>query len=460
MVTIEPAAVDSPLMPLDPKKKALLFAMDYHRCAAGWKVINGTANDVGVFTHLLTNTWGFDPTNQTIVSDRTQQTTEALHKAFDDFTAGLEPGDIVALYYSGHGDRVFDDNGDEAKSAGNTATDSFDEGICTTNGHLVDDAIKLKLDAMLDKGVDHIFWFVDACYSGGFVEKGIKRCVVLTSSTDKEKSEDGLRMETDEKTGKMDMFYQGTGTRWLKTAISELYAEGGGGAATTYEQLFEAIQAQRAGDSRKKVQHPTMVASERMRGKAVLMPAAETGEELAAPAKAAAEAAPMEEAAPAEGAAPAEVAGFIVFSDIAAFGVPDGDMRKGSGASDPYVKFTLLADGPEYDGTGPLGGRGGPTCQTEKIANAADPVWEGQAPKLALPTGFDGKGELRVRVWDDDVTNEDDAIGSVIIPVDVSGGSGKVQVGRITLKGREQEGAGGYVLPDFEMSFSYELAPP
>ena len=39
------------------------------------------------------------------------------------------------------------------------------------------------------------------------------------------------------------MFYQGTGTRWLKTVMAELYAEGGSGAATTYEQLFEAIQA-------------------------------------------------------------------------------------------------------------------------------------------------------------------------------------------------------------------------
>ena len=56
--------------------------------------------------------------------------------------------------------------------------------------------------------------------------------------------------------------------------------------------------------------------------------------------------------------------------------------------------------------------------------------------------------------------NEDDAIGSVVIPVDVSGGGAKVEVGRITLKGREQEGTAGYVLPDFEVSFSYELAPP
>ena len=159
------------------------------------------------------------------------------------------------------------------QALGASATDAFDEGICTTDGHLIDDAIQPKIDAMLAKGVDHIFWFVDACYSGGFVDKMTPKCVVITSSTDKEKSEDALRMAKDEVTGKMEMFYQGTGTRWLKTVMGELYGEGASGEQTTYQQLFDAIQAQRAGDARAKVQHPTMVASERMRGKAVMQTA-------------------------------------------------------------------------------------------------------------------------------------------------------------------------------------------
>ena len=92
----------------------------------------------------------------------------------------MEPGDIAALFYSGHGDRVFDEDGDEVNHEGNTVTDAFDEGICSTDGHLLDDAIAKKLDGMLDKGIDHIFWFIDACYSGGFVEEGTPRCVVLT----------------------------------------------------------------------------------------------------------------------------------------------------------------------------------------------------------------------------------------------------------------------------------------
>jgi len=224
------------------------------------------------FSEMLTNTWGFDPANQTIISDRTQQTTSALTQAIDDFTAKLEPGDIVALFYSGHGDRVFDEDGDEVTHEGNNVTDTFDEAICTTDGHLLDDDIDVKLDGMLGKGIDHIFWFIDACYSGGFVERGKPKSVVFTSSTDKEKSEDAVRNETDAASGKMRTFYQGTGMRWLTAVMAELRSNGGPAATTTYQQLFDAIRGQRDRDKRKKVQHPTLVASEEMRRRIVLVP--------------------------------------------------------------------------------------------------------------------------------------------------------------------------------------------
>merc|ERR1719274_36474 len=58
---VEPAPVKAPAIPLDPKKKALLIAMDYYNAPAGWKPISGTVNDVAVFSEMLTNTWGFDP---------------------------------------------------------------------------------------------------------------------------------------------------------------------------------------------------------------------------------------------------------------------------------------------------------------------------------------------------------------------------------------------------------------
>jgi len=145
----------------------------------------------------------------------------------------------------------------------------------------------------------------------------------------------------------------------------------------------------------------------------------------------------------------------ITLTAMAAFGVPDGDLRKGSGKSDPYLKFTLLMDGPDYDGTGPLGGKGGPTVQCEKIANDANPVWEGQTLTLEVPAPFSDGAELRVRLWDDDVTNEDDAIGSTVVTLSASGAGAET---RVTCKGREQQGTAGYVLPDFDVAFTYVLA--
>lgn len=140
---------------------------------------------------------------------------------------------------------------------------------------------------------------------------------------------------------------------------------------------------------------------------------------------------------------PAPLTGSLVFKDICAFAVPDGDLRRGSGKSDPYVKFTIITDD----------GGDGPTAQTEKIANADNPVWKDPV-KINLPRGFTGQARLRVRIWDDDVTSEDDAIGSVVLNINVSQAPVSVKA---TLKGREQGGTGGYKLPDSRISFTYEL---
>ena len=49
---------------------------------------------------------------------------------------------------------------------------------------------------------------------------------------------------------------------------------------------------------------------------------------------------------------------------------------------------------------------------------------------------------------------EEDAIGSVVITVEPPGGT----IDKVTCKGREMAGTGGYVLPDFQVSFTYTIA--
>ena len=91
------------------------------------------------------------------------------------------------------------------------------------------------------------------------------------------------------------------------------------------------------------------------------------------------------------------------------------------------------------------------TVQTAAVANSANPEWE-ETLELALPDGFT-KGEMRVRLWDEDVKSDDDAIGSKMLTIAVA--SGPTVVEKLTCKGREQNGAAGYVLPDFDVSFTY-----
>ena len=92
-----------------------------------------------------------------------------------------------------------------------------------------------------------------------------------------------------------------------------------------------------------------------------------------------------------------------------------------------------------------------PTVQTAAVANSANPEW-GETLELPLPTGFT-EGEMCVRLWDDDVKSDDDAIGSKTLTIAVA--SDPTVVERLTCKGRAQEGAAGYVLPDFDVSFTY-----
>ena len=91
------------------------------------------------------------------------------------------------------------------------------------------------------------------------------------------------------------------------------------------------------------------------------------------------------------------------------------------------------------------------TVQTAPVANTQNPEWPSTL-KLGLPAGFTG-GEMRVRVWDDDVTKDDDAIGSTVVAIEPGGSTCK-----LTCKGRELAGTAGYVLPDFEVSFAYTIA--
>lgn len=155
--------------------------------------------------------------------------------------------------------------------------------------------------------------------------------------------------------------------------------------------------------------------------------------------------------------------GVLTVRSLAAHGVPDADMKAGSGISDPYVRISLLdAPRPDYEDESDgltLGDDMDPVAfreycdlhqlaaQTATIMNDADPVWEGEVLQIRLPAGTSRSPKVLVRVWDEDETQADEPIGSTEVLLDPSGGS----FSRLKLRGRDG-------LADFDIDFEYSLS--
>lgn len=154
--------------------RALLVGIGkYDRMKTGWNVIHGD-NDVDLLRPLLQKR-GFSD----IVALTNEQATKAkIVNELNALAERCQSGDNVYFHFSGHGQPIRDDNGDEGKSK------KYDESIIPydacrdsrkMNGkyvgqyHLIDDELCPLLDAIKRKlGPDgEIFVAVDACFSKG-----------------------------------------------------------------------------------------------------------------------------------------------------------------------------------------------------------------------------------------------------------------------------------------------------
>ena len=105
------------------------------------------------------------------------------------------------------------------------------------------------------------------------------------------------------------------------------------------------------------------------------------------------------------------------------------------------VRFTLL------------GAEACAPVETKHIPNAhhPNPVWS-DTLRLPLPFGFDD-GELKVAAFDRDASQNDEAIGAVVVAIGLAGGSH-----RVVLKGKEQAATAGHRFPNFEIEFTYRCS--
>lgn len=139
------------------QKRALLCGVNKYLIQGA--DLRGCVNDVEAMASVLTELYGFDEADITIITDA-EATTANIQRGLEDLVAGAASGDVLYFHFSGHGSNVPDKNGDEA--------DERDEIFCPHdldwNAPLLDDWIRIRLDR-LPAGVNLTF-VSDCCHSG------------------------------------------------------------------------------------------------------------------------------------------------------------------------------------------------------------------------------------------------------------------------------------------------------
>lgn len=156
--------------PVTPKKVALIVAIGNYPEGGRWKNLS-SGNDVKYIKGALIKNGFNEKDIDTLLNQNA--TKDAIIKALDKLYERVEVGDIVYFQFSGHGQQIEDDNGDEA--------DGYDEALVPYNAkatydpvtyqgqnHLRDDILNEKLSKIRTKiGANgSLVVLLDACHSG------------------------------------------------------------------------------------------------------------------------------------------------------------------------------------------------------------------------------------------------------------------------------------------------------
>ena len=152
-------------------KRALVIAVgDYDYASTRWRPIS-SARDVPLIKNALL-TQGFQEADIRLLQDKDADKA-GIVKAFEDLATITNPGDIVFVHFSGHGQQIEDNDGDEI--------DGYDEALIPVNArqffkkdvyegenHLRDDEFGMLLNSVREKAgpQGNVMVVVDACHSG------------------------------------------------------------------------------------------------------------------------------------------------------------------------------------------------------------------------------------------------------------------------------------------------------
>ncbi|MGM0556033.1 MAG: caspase family protein [Myxococcota bacterium] len=160
-------------------KHALLIAIGDYPVSSGWSDIN-SKNDLPLLRAALQRQ-GF-PKSQTVELVDAEADAAGIHKAMDALLERVEPGDVVAIHYSGHGHQITDDDSPAEE------IDGYDEVLVAHGApldppkgykgekHVRDDDIGVFLGKLRKELGEsgHVLVSIDACHSGSGTRSELK----------------------------------------------------------------------------------------------------------------------------------------------------------------------------------------------------------------------------------------------------------------------------------------------
>lgn len=159
-------------------KHALIIAIGDYPSATGWSSIS-SVNDVPLIKNALLNQGFLEKDIITLINE--QATKQGILDALALLQSQLKPGDVVVIHYSGHGQQIFDDNGDEIDDKDETLV-PIDAWVRYTHNykgenHLRDDELNSIITNLRNTlGQDgQLLMILDSCHSGSATRGGKTR---------------------------------------------------------------------------------------------------------------------------------------------------------------------------------------------------------------------------------------------------------------------------------------------
>jgi metacaspase-1 len=147
------------------KDKALVIGIGKYEHARN---LRGPKNDVLAITDMLVGQLNFNKSDIKVLQDNLATKTGILEAIDSWLINGTRPGDRVFIYYSGHGEQLADQSGDEFEDHMDEAIIAYDSAA-NHKSWLLDDEVSSKLEKLNGRQIMAIF---DSCHSGSITRAG------------------------------------------------------------------------------------------------------------------------------------------------------------------------------------------------------------------------------------------------------------------------------------------------